>query len=140
MTTITLILMIALGGSLGALLRYAFGELARVWRGLPGWVAILAANLLGCALIGLFFALLDSPEASLTGGEAPGPAASDPTLLRAFLITGFCGSLTTFSTFSRDTIMLYYEGRPGLLGLNVGGSVVGGLVGTALALTLGGLQ
>ena len=47
-------------------------------------------------------------------------------------------SLTTFSTFSRDTLMLYYEGRSGLAALNVVASLLGGLAGTAIALRLGG--
>jgi CrcB protein len=132
-------LVVAVGGSIGALARYAIGELARVWSRLPGWVGILIANLGGCVLIGLFANLLAAgPEVA----DAPSVLAGtsrEALLWRGLLIAGTCGSLTTFSTFSLDTLMLFYEGRLGYLLLNVAASVAGGIAGTVLGLFSGGV-
>ena len=59
----SLYLAIAAGGALGALVRYGLGELARVWKALPGYGAIMVANLLGCLLIGVFSKLLPQADA-----------------------------------------------------------------------------
>ena len=86
-------LVVAVGGAVGAMLRY----------GLSGWVqsasgftfpfGTLAVNILGSLVLGAVMQLatdrfLFSPEA------------------RLFITTGFCGSLTTFSTFSYETLLL----------------------------------
>jgi CrcB protein len=88
---------IALGGSLGALLRHGLSVLAN--RLLPSafpW-GTLAANLLGCFLIGLLWVL--ATEYSLSQ-EA-----------RVFVFTGGLGALTTFSTYGLESLMLLREGR-----------------------------
>jgi CrcB protein len=93
------ILAISCGASLGALLRWWLGTTlnAQFPEVPPG---TLAANLIGGYVVGLavaFFATYSalSPE------------------WRLFVITGFCGGLTTFSTFSAEIVGLMQQGRPG---------------------------
>ena len=91
------ILAVALGSALGALLRWQLGEkLNALLPTLPP--GTLIANLIGAYIIGLAIAFL----------------AASPTLSpewRLLIITGFCGGLTTFSTFSAETVALIQEGR-----------------------------
>jgi len=88
---------ISLGAALGALLRWELGtRLNSLFPTIPP--GTLAANLIGGYIIGLciaFFATYSavSPE------------------WRLFLITGFCGGLTTFSTFSAEIVTLLQQGR-----------------------------
>lgn len=113
------LLIVALGGALGAVARYGIGVLAlRVGTaGLPlgTWVV----NLAGSFLIGLAL-----PVILAKGSEE----------LRLALVVGFLGSFTTFSTFSLDTLALWESGRPGWAVLNAAGSVVLGLACAALGL------
>lgn len=84
------IIIVMLGGSVGAACRYLIGIIsARVWGTNFPW-GTLTANLIGCFLIGLCFALAD--RARLLTPE-----------MRLLLITGFLGALTTFSSFSLET-------------------------------------
>ena len=83
---------VALGGGIGAVLRYGVGLLAaRVSpAALGGWpVATFAVNLVGSFLIGV---LVGGLLARVSGGEA----------MRAFLLTGLLGGFTTFSAFSLE--------------------------------------
>jgi fluoride exporter len=88
---------ISLGASLGALLRWWLGATLN-----PHFPAIppgtLAANLIGGYVVGLAVA-----------GFAAYPALSPEW--RLFVITGFCGGLTTFSTFSAEVVTLMQQGR-----------------------------
>lgn len=114
---------VAVGGALGALLRYGTALLAlRVWAE-PLPLATWAANLLGCFLMGLLVPLVGRPGAE--------PA------WRLLLLVGFLGSYTTFSTFSLETVVLWEQGHPGAALLNAVGSVILGLVAVALGLWLG---
>ena len=85
-TMIRNLLLVAIGGGLGSIMRYL---LTYIWplnntNTLP--VATLIANVLGCLLIGFIGTYLTK-----TFGGSP--------QLRLFLTVGFCGGLTTFSTF-----------------------------------------
>ena len=57
------------------------------------------ANVLGCLLVGLAFVLI--VDKGLVAPE-----------YRPFVITGFLGALTTFSTFSLDALLLWQNGAP----------------------------
>ncbi len=88
---------IAIGAALGALLRWQLGaKLNNLFPTIPP--GTLVANLIGAYVIGLgiaFFATYSaiSPE------------------WRLLVITGFCGGLTTFSTFSAEITALLQQGR-----------------------------
>ena len=58
--------------------------------------ATLLVNVVGCFLIGVFTTLFGSGSLS--------PAA------RALLVTGFCGGLTTFSTFINENVLMARDG------------------------------
>jgi CrcB protein len=117
-----LILAIAGGGALGALLRYGAGLL---WpaRGARVPPAVLLVNVVGSAIGGTFLALTQWEGFA---GEL-GPSV---TLI---VLTGFCGGLTTFSTFAVETVELATNGswRPALA--NVVLNVVLSLAAAALA-------
>ena len=110
------------GAGLGALLRWYLGlRLNPLFPTLP--LGTLAANLAGGFLIGLLFAWL---------GRHPGLAPE----LRLFLITGFLGGLTTFSTFSAEVVNLFARGEH-LWGLAAAAShVLGSLALTAAGMAL----
>lgn len=114
------VLAIALGASLGALLRWVLGnQLNAVFPFLPP--GTLAANLLGGYLIGLAVAFF----------------ATHPTLppeWRLFAVTGFLGGLTTFSTFSAEVVTQLMAGRLAWALAAVAVHVCGSLVMTLLGI------
>ena len=117
-------LAIAAGGALGALMRYWVSTATYAWlgRGFP-W-GTLMINVLGSFAMGaLYVLLLDR----LTSGPE----------LRAFLLIGFLGAFTTFSTFSIETFNLIEEAQIGKALLNAGGSVVVCIAAAWLGVILG---
>lgn len=120
-------LLVMLGGSLGAASRYGVGLLtARLWGTSFPW-GTLIVNLIGCFLIGLLFALAD--RSRLLTPE-----------VRLLLITGYLGALTTFSSFSLETVS---AGRAGFMMqslTNILINNIGGIFLTYLGLRLGGLK
>jgi len=114
------VLAIALGASLGALLRWVLGnQLNALFPFLPP--GTLAANLLGGYLIGLAVAFF----------------ATHPTLppeWRLFAVTGFLGGLTTFSTFSAEVVTQLMAGRLGWSLIAVAVHVAGSLTMTLLGI------
>ena len=116
------ILAIFIGAGCGALLRWALGlRLNALMPSLP--LGTLAANLLGGLLIGVAIAWI---------GRHP----SLPPEIRLFVITGFLGGLTTFSTFSAEVVTLLSKGEL-LWGLAaIGAHLLGSLTMTALGIWL----
>ena len=115
------LLAVAVGSALGALLRWSLGmKLNGLLPGVPP--GTLLANLLGAFIIGVALAWL------------AGSAAISPEW-RLLITTGFCGGLTTFSTFSAEVFTLLQQGRPGWAALatamHVGGSLLMTLAGYA---------
>ncbi|MBP1681292.1 MAG: putative fluoride ion transporter CrcB [Proteobacteria bacterium] len=115
------ILAIFSGAGFGALLRWFLGtKLNTLYPTIP--LGTLSANLLGGYLIGLAIAFFASNTAI-----APE--------WRLFIITGFLGGLTTFSTFSAEIVTLIQEGRLSMsiiaVLLHVMGSIVMTLLGIA---------
>jgi CrcB protein len=91
------ILAICVGASLGALLRWWLGlAMNSLFPTIPP--GTLAANLVGGYLVGLAIAFFATYTAM-----APE--------WRLLVITGFCGGLTTFSTFSAELVALLQQGR-----------------------------
>lgn len=104
----------------------AFGACLRAWLGRfnasHSWIPLgtLSANILGGLLIGLALVWFERMGSSL------------PANLKLFVITGFLGGLTTFSTFSAEVFTLMNDGRV-LAGLSLVGLHVGlTLLATAL--------
>jgi CrcB protein len=88
---------VAVGGVLGCLMRWFLAlVLNRYFPTIPP--GTLAANLIGCYIIGIAIAVF-----------AANPAI--PIEWRLFVTTGFCGGLTTFSTFSAEIVTLMQSGR-----------------------------
>jgi CrcB protein len=113
-------LAIALGAALGAWLRWGLAVwLNGQFPALPP--GTLVANLVGGYLIGLALALL-AHEPHL------------PPEWRLFIVTGFLGALTTFSTFSAEVVGLLHQGRLGWALATVSAHVLG-----SLAMTLAGI-
>ncbi|WP_437879686.1 fluoride efflux transporter CrcB [Pseudomonas sp. LRF_L74] len=111
------ILVIVLGGSLGCLLRWFLGlQLNALFPAIPP--GTWAANMIGGYIVGFAIALL-----------AANPALSPEW--RLLLITGFCGGLTTFSTFSAETLSLLQAGRVGWALGAISVHVIGSLLATA---------
>lgn len=113
--TVQNFLWIVLGGGLGAAVRHGLSEAARwlLGEGFP-WGTLLA-NLIGCFLIGLLWAVADR--------------FSFPPNARLFIFTGTIGALTTFSTYGLESVMLLQEGRYAAGALNI---VVHNLLGIGL--------
>jgi len=113
------ILLIAAGGSLGAIARYGTSSL--VYSSMVGvfpW-GTLAVNVLGSFLIGCLIEIFD--------------AALFPAEWRSFLGIGFLGAYTTFSTYTLETVNLLRDGQIKLAAANV---LVGNVAGIA-AVVLG---
>lgn len=112
---------ICAGASLGALLRWGLGLwLAQAHAWVP--VGTLAANVIGGYGAGLALALFAQH-------------AHWPPEWRLFVVTGFLGGLTTFSTFSAEVVALLQQGRlmagAGLAALHLAGSLLATLAGVA---------
>jgi CrcB protein len=115
------ILAISLGSATGALLRWGLGSrLNSLFPALP--LGTLIANLIGGYLVGVAVAYF---------AQAPNIAPE----WRLLIITGFCGGLTTFSTFSAEVVTLLQQGRltwaMSAIAIHVSGSLLMTLAGLA---------
>ncbi|MEP7021051.1 MAG: fluoride efflux transporter CrcB [Pseudonocardiales bacterium] len=90
------VLLVFLGGALGAPLRYLTDRWVQAHHVLRFPLGTLVVNLVGCFVAGV-----------IAGGVAQAGWSSD---VQTLLGTGFCGGLTTYSTFSVETIELL-QGR-----------------------------
>lgn len=111
-------LLIAVGGAVGAALRHLVdtGLAARFGRRFP--FGTLVVNVAGSLVLGLI------------------TAAAPPSALAALLGTGFCGALTTYSTFGAETLRLLRDRHAALALLNVAANLVLGLAAFTMAAAL----
>jgi CrcB protein len=109
----TIYLLIGAGSALGGMARYWCSGFASRTAGETFPWGTLLVNVMGSAVIG-FFATLTSPDGRLL--VAP-PA-------RQFVMAGFCGGFTTFSTFSLETLNLARDGQWGRVLANVAGTLL----------------
>ncbi|MCI5109997.1 MAG: fluoride efflux transporter CrcB [Marivita sp.] len=119
---VTTLSLVALGGAIGAALRYltGLGLLRLIGQGdFP--VAILTVNIVGSFLMGVFVAAA---------------AHRGLTHLSPFVMTGLLGGFTTFSAFSLETMTLIERGQVGSAMLYVALSVALSVGGLALGLGL----
>jgi CrcB protein len=111
---------ISIGAALGALLRWVFSISFN-----PAFLLMppgtLLANLVGGYLIGVAVAFFSAHS-------------SIALEWRLFVITGFLGGLTTFSTFSADVVLLMQQGRLGWAFVNISVHVLGSLAMTFLGI------
>ncbi len=116
--------LVFLGGGAGSLLRYLTGRLIPpTLNGLPFPNAILFVNVVASFVLGALV------------GWVMHRSADEST--RLLIGVGFCGGLSTFSSFSVDTVALLQQGRLGAAVLNIGLNVVICLVASASGLALG---
>lgn len=114
-----LVAAVAAGGAAGTVLRAAIERaLPPGASGFP-WATLLV-NIAGSSVIGLVI---------VVALERAGPSR----YLRPLVGTGFCGGLTTFSTFAVETDRLIRAGRVGVAFVYVGASLAAGLVAVTAA-------
>jgi CrcB protein len=89
------LLLIALGGGLGALARFLINESMRSYYFFMLPSGIIFVNFLGCFLIGIMMAQITDLKSNLY----------------FFIVVGFLGSFTTMSAFSQQTIEMLYNGK-----------------------------
>lgn len=113
------ILLVALGGAVGSVLRYLLSSINTLWP----W-GTFAVNVIGSLLIGLLVGLVSkgvlSPE------------------MKLLLVTGFCGGFTTFSTFANESFGMMKAGDILMTALYVGASVVIGILAVWCGMMLSG--
>ena len=106
---------VAAGGMLGSVARYLAGLLIPQVLGFP--LATLFVNITGSFIIG-FYSTLSGPDGRWLAS----------TRQRQFVMTGFCGGYTTFSSFSLETFKLLHAGMRTTALFNIVVSVVTWLV------------
>jgi CrcB protein len=115
---LTPFLAVGVGAAIGAWIRWGLGLwLNAVLPQLP--MGTLAANLIGGYLIGLALAWF-----ALSEGVPPEA--------RLLIVTGFLGGLTTFSTFSAESVGLLARQQYGWAATHIGVHVIGSLLATTL--------
>lgn len=112
------VLLVGLGGFIGSASRYGIHVLASKHFPEKAFFGTLSVNLIGCLVIGLL----------------SGALLKHSNTYSLFLITGFCGGFTTFSTFALDGLKLMKAGLHMQFLMYASISVIGGLL-----LCLGGL-
>lgn len=111
-------LAVAVGGALGTLVRYELALAEPPGTGRFPW-ATFTVNVVGCFLLGV----------AATALVEPWP----PTrILRPFVAVGFCGGLTTFSTWMVESVLLMRDGSAGLAIVYLAVSLVFGFLAVAL--------
>jgi CrcB protein len=115
---------VVLGASLGALLRWQAGlRLGVVVAGFP--LGTLAVNVVGGFLIGMALVWFRLHQEATNG--------------RLLIVTGFLGGLTTFSSFSGESLLLLQAGQVPLAVLHSAAHLLGALAAVALGWWLGQL-
>lgn len=109
------LVLIGLGGCLGAIARYLLSGLAhRLCSGSMFPVGTLLVNVLGCLVIGMLMGLIE--DKALFGPS-----------VRFLFVIGFLGSFTTFSSFGYETVELLRNSQMALAGLNIAANFVLGI-------------
>jgi fluoride exporter len=106
---------IAIGGAIGSVLRYLMSLFVNKYWANNFPLATFITNVLGCFLIGLIIGFLE--KNNLTDSN-----------LKWFLVTGFCGGFTTFSTFGYENLTLLQNQNSLTALLYIGTSVFLGIL------------
>ncbi|MFZ4834361.1 fluoride efflux transporter CrcB [Rouxiella sp. Mn2063] len=116
------LLAVFIGGGVGSVARWYIGlKMNGMTPLFPA--GTLTVNLVGSFIIGLCIAIFSRMT------------QLDP-LWRVILTTGFCGGLTTFSTFSMEVVTMLQDGRMAAAGLNILLNLVGSIAMTLIAVML----
>ncbi|WP_440053048.1 fluoride efflux transporter CrcB [Pseudoalteromonas sp. T1lg65] len=104
-------LSVALGGAIGAMLRFLINDISikLLGKGFP--FGTLIVNILGSLLMGVLYGLIEKQVIAVS------PA-------KTLIGIGFLGALTTFSTFSMDSLLLLQQGQYVKMALNITLNVV----------------
>lgn len=123
MNTIQTYLFVAIGGAMGASMRYFIMQIATnlLGKGFP--FGTLAINVMGSFLIGMAYSFVQNYSEETSG-------------VKALIGIGLLGAFTTFSTFSLDTVLLIQQGDLLKAGLNVFFNVTICLISVWLALLI----
>lgn len=122
----TSLLWIGLGGALGAMGRFSLGSAIFKWLGKDYPYGTLAVNLIGSFAIGMAYVWLVENNTIGAGSDTQ----------RQFIMVGFLGAFTTFSTFSLESIALLQQGRTTAFFTYIALSLIGCLLATALGMIL----
>jgi CrcB protein len=112
------VLLVLLGGAVGAPARYLTDVTVQRWHGTSFPWGTWTVNVVGSFIFGVV-------------------AAAGPGWVVTLAGTGFCGALTTFSTFGYETVRLAEEGQRPTAMWNVIASLAAGLAAAALGWALG---
>lgn len=115
-------LAVAIGGALGSVTRYGVALLLPVATGKFPWPTFIV-NLIGSFLIGVAYVVIVQKQ--ILSPE-----------LRLWLMTGFLGGFTTFSSFSLETLQLWQQGQNIQALIYIISSVICCLLAVALAVVL----
>ena len=121
---LTSVLLVALGGAIGGMGRFAVSNLLARYLGKAFPWGTLAVNASGALLAGWLLGSLD--------------IASAPSPLWLFTVAGLLGGYTTVSSFSLQTIELWQGGQPLRASVNVGATLLLGLAMVSLGWLLSG--
>lgn len=94
-----------MGGALGALLRYAFSSLIAGYTSSALPLGTIGVNAAGSLIVGILSAVFDQLMVHAH--------------FKTFLLIGFIGAFTTFSTYMIESLRLFQEGQAGLAFANL---------------------
>lgn len=117
-------LLIAFGGALGAVSRYAVDRAVTNALGYPSLLGVFLINITGSFVLGVFISTADNHT-------------SWPIGIRMLVAVGFLGSYTTFSTLTVAAVQSAMVPDLPRAGLNILGSIAVGLVAAAAGIIVG---
>ena len=109
------LLLVGFGGFFGSIARYWMSKLNLTWdfHSIP--IGTLAVNIIGSFLIGFMLGIFMNSNLLHTN-------------LKLFLVVGFCGGFTTFSSFTNENFLLLQNGQYLTALIYIGGSIIIGIL------------